>query len=66
MVYEALVAVGGFLAVIAREVSSRWQARLADRIDLFLQRKGPRFERRYREFVLSWLKVTDTNGLVRD
>jgi hypothetical protein len=63
VVYEALVAVGGFLAVIAREVSSRWQARLADRIDLFLQRKGLRFERRYREFVLSWLKVTDTKGL---
>jgi hypothetical protein len=32
--YEALVAVGAFLAVIARDVSSRWQVRIADRVDL--------------------------------
>jgi hypothetical protein len=61
--YEAVVAIGGFFAVIARDVSSRWQARLADRIDLFLQRKGPRFERRYRQFVLDGLRFTDTKGL---
>ena len=61
--YEAVVAVGGFFAVIARDVSSRWQARLADRIDLFLQRKDPRFERRYREFVLRGLRFMDHKGL---
>jgi hypothetical protein len=61
--YEALVAIGGFLAAIARDVSSRWQARLADRVDLFLQRKGPRFKRRYRQFVLGGLRFTDTKGL---
>ena len=61
--YEALVAVGGFFVVIARDVSSRWQARFADRIDLFLQRKAPRFERRYREFVLSGLRFMDHKGL---
>ena len=60
--YEALVLIGGFLTVVARKVSSRWQAlaRLADRVDLFLQRKGPRFERQYRRFVLGWVRFTDT------
>ena len=61
--YEAAVAVGGFFAVIARDVSSRWQARFADRIDLFLQRKAARFERRYREFVLGGLRFMDHKGL---
>jgi hypothetical protein len=61
--YEAVVAVGGFFAVIARDVSSRWQVRLADRIDLFLQRKASRFERRYREFVLGSLRFMDHKGL---
>jgi hypothetical protein len=61
--YEALVAVGGFFAVIARDVSSRWQTRFADRIDLFLQRKASRFERHYREFVLGSLRFMDHKGL---
>ncbi len=61
--YEAAVTVGAFFAVVARDVSSRWQARLADRVDLFLQRKAPRFERRYREFVLSSLRYMDHKGL---
>jgi hypothetical protein len=61
--YEAVIAVVGFFAVIAGKVSSRWQDRLADRIDLFLQRKGPRFERWYRRFVLAGLRFTDTKGL---
>jgi hypothetical protein len=61
--YEAAVAVCGFFAVIARDVSSRWQKRLADDIDLFLQRKASRFERRYREFVLGGLRFMDHKGL---
>jgi hypothetical protein len=61
--YEAVVAIGGFFAAIARDISSRWQARLADRVDLLLQRTGPRFERRYRQFMLEWLRFTDTKGL---
>ena len=61
--YEAAVAAGGFFAVIARDVSSRWQSRLADRIDLFLQRKVARFDRRYRRFVLSGLRFMDHKGL---
>ena len=61
--YEAAVAIGGFLVVVARDVSARLQARLADRIDLFLQRKAPRFERRYRGFVLSGLRFMDHKGL---
>lgn len=32
--YEAVVAVNGFFAGIACDFSSRWQERLADRIDL--------------------------------
>jgi NACHT domain len=61
--YEALVAVAWFFAVIARDVSSRWQVRLADRIDLFLQRKTSSFERQYREFVLRGLRFMDHKGL---
>jgi hypothetical protein len=61
--YEAVVAVGGFFAVIARDVLSRWQVRFADRIDLFLQRKAARFERRYREFVPGSLRFMDHKGL---
>jgi hypothetical protein len=61
--WAILVAVARFFAVVARDVSSRWQARLADQADLFLQRKGPRFERRYREFVLSSLRHMDHKGL---
>jgi NACHT domain len=60
---EAVLAIWGFFAVIARDVSSRWQARLADKIDLFLQRKASRFERRYREFVLTGLRFMDHKGL---
>ena len=63
VVYEAAVAAGGFFAVIARDVSSRWQSRLADRVDLFLQRKLARFDRRYRRFVLSGLRFMDHKGL---
>lgn len=61
--YEATVAVVGFFAVIVHDVSSRWQARLADKVDLFLQRKAARFERRYREFVLSGSRFVDHKGL---
>jgi hypothetical protein len=61
--YEAVVAVGGFFTVIAHDVSSRWQARFADRIDLFLQSKAARFERRYREFVRASLRFMDHKGL---
>jgi hypothetical protein len=61
--YEAVVAVSGFFAVIARDVSSRWQVRLADRVDLFLLRKAAHFERRYREFVLGGLRFMDHKGL---
>jgi len=61
--YEAAVAVGGFFAVIARDVSSRWQVRIADKVDLFLQRTAPRFERRYREYVLGGLRFVDLRGL---
>jgi hypothetical protein len=63
VVYEAAVAIGGFLAVILRDVLSRWQELLTDRIDTFLRRKIPRFERAYRRFVLVGLQFMDHKGL---
>lgn len=61
--YEAAVAVGGLFAIIARDVSPRWLARLADRFDLFLLRKAAHFERRYRQFVLDGLRFLGHKGL---
>jgi hypothetical protein len=63
VVYEAAVMAGGFFAVVARDVSSRWQKRIADQVDQFLQRKTARFDRRYREFVLGGLRFMDHKGL---
>src|ERR1700722_13315793 len=61
--YEAAVIIGGFCAVIARDVSARWQKPIADRVDQFLQRKAPRFERRYRDDLLTGLRFIDVKGL---
>jgi hypothetical protein len=62
-VYEVAVAIVGFFAVIAREVSSRWQQRLAEHLDLALRRKLSGFEKRYREFLLTGLRFVDLKGL---
>lgn len=63
VVYEVAVATVGFFAVIARDVSSRWQKRLAERLDLALRRKFSGFEERYREFLLAGLRFVDLKGL---
>lgn len=63
VVYEVAVAVVGFFAVIARDVSSRWQQRLAERLDLALLRRFSGFEERYREFLLAGLRFVDLKGL---
>lgn len=63
VVYEVAVAIVGFFAVIARDVSSRWQQRLADSLDLALRRRFSRFEERYREFLLAGLRFVDLKGL---
>lgn len=63
VVYEVAVAIVGFFAVVARDVSSRWQQRLADRLDLALRRKFSGFEKRYREFLLVGLRFVDLKGL---
>src|ERR1700677_926896 len=61
--YEVIVAIGGFFAVIARDVSSRWEQPRRDRLDLFLQRKVSRFELQYRRSVLARLLFVDLKGL---
>jgi hypothetical protein len=61
--YEAAVIVSAFFSVITRDVSSRWQKRIADRVDLFLLRKAAHFKRRYRELVLGGLRFMDHKGL---
>lgn len=63
VVYEVAVAIVGFFAVIARDVSSRWQQRLADALDLALRRSFSGFEKRYREFLLVGLRFIDLKGL---
>lgn len=63
LVYEALAAVGGFFLVIARDVAGRWQKRLAERLDLFLQLTVSRFEGKYREWLLARLRFTDLKDL---
>lgn len=64
LAYEAAVAVVGFFAAIARDVSARWQKRIADRVDVFLQGKAAHFEQRYRDHVLGGLRFVDQKGLV--
>jgi NACHT domain len=61
--YEVAVAIVGFFVVIARDVSSRWQQRLAEGLDLALRRRFSGFEKRYREFMLAGLRFIDLKGL---
>ena len=63
VVYEVAVAILGFLTVIARDISFRWQGRLADSLDLAIRRKITKFENRYREFLLASLRFVDLKGL---
>ena len=48
---------------VTGEVATRWQHRLADGLDLALQRRVSRFDRRYRAFVLAGLRFIDQKGL---
>lgn len=61
--YEIAVATVGFFAVIARDVSSRWQQRLAESLHLALRLRFSGFEKHYREFVLVGLRFIDLKGL---
>jgi hypothetical protein len=63
VIYEVAVAIVGFFTVIARDVSSRWQQRLAESLDLALRRRFSGFEERYREFLLAGLRFIDLKGL---
>jgi hypothetical protein len=63
VVYEVAVATVGFFAVIAGGVSSRWQQRLIESLDLALRRKFSGFGKRYNEFLLAGLRFVDLKGL---
>jgi hypothetical protein len=63
VIYEVVVAIVGFIAVIARDVSSRWQQRLAESLDLALRRRFSGFEERYHAFLLAGLRFIDLKGL---
>ena len=63
MVYESVLAVIRFAGGITGEVATRWQHRLADGLDLALQRRVSRFDRRYRAFVLAGFRFIDQKGL---
>ena len=63
VIYEIVVLIIGFLSGVVRRTASRWQDRLAERLDLAIQRKVSRFERQYRKFVLAELRFIDYKGL---
>lgn len=48
---------------IPRELWKRWRLRIVDRLDVALRRKVSRFDRRYRDFMLSSLRFIDIKGL---
>jgi hypothetical protein len=61
--YETAVAIVGFVAVIVREISFRWQGRLTENLDLAIRRRVSRFDDHYREFLLAGLRFVDLKGL---
>ena len=61
--YETVIAAARFAGGVTGEVAKRWQRRLADSLDLALQRRISRFDRRYRAFVLAGLRFIDQKGL---
>jgi hypothetical protein len=62
--YEAVAAVGGYFALIARDLLERWRPLIVNRLDFILRRQGPRFERQYIQYILAGLQSTDQKGLV--
>jgi hypothetical protein len=61
--YEILLFIIGLFSGVASELRKRWQTRLTDRLDKALGRRLSRFDRRYREYVLSNLRFVDVKGL---
>src|SRR2546423_11613576 len=60
-ILAAAASVGGGLVIIPRRRQLRH--RIVERLDQSLRRKVSRFDRRYREFVLSSLRFVDLKGL---
>jgi predicted NACHT family NTPase len=63
LLYWGAVAVGGFVTGVAGDVAGRWRKRVADQVDLTIQRRVSGFEKRYRKLVLANLRFTDLKGL---
>jgi NACHT domain-containing protein len=61
--YEIVVVVVGFAGGVAAELRKRWLARATDSIDQALGRRFTRFQKRYRESMLSSLRFIDVKGL---
>jgi hypothetical protein len=53
----------GMIGGVTGELRKRWQGRITERIDKALGRRFSRFDRRYREYVLSNLRSVDVKGL---
>lgn len=60
---STITLVAGAVLYLARQLWKRWRDRIVDAIDLMLRRNVNRFDRRYREFMLSSLRYIDTKGL---
>jgi NACHT domain len=60
----AYFAIAGCVVPIVNALLKRWQPQAVDRLDLFLRRQDPRFERRYCQFVLDGLTKIDQRGQV--
>ena len=61
--YEAILAVARFAGGVTGDLKARWQKRVADAVDLALQRRISRFDQKYRVFVLAGLRFIDQKGL---
>jgi hypothetical protein len=57
------LSLGAALLLIPKELWKRWRRRIVDHLDDALRRGVSRFDRRYREFLLSSLRFIDLKGL---
>nr|WP_083467211.1 NACHT domain-containing protein [Kibdelosporangium sp. MJ126-NF4]CEL21995.1 hypothetical protein [Kibdelosporangium sp. MJ126-NF4]CTQ92775.1 hypothetical protein [Kibdelosporangium sp. MJ126-NF4] len=61
--YEVILFIVGIAGGVLNDLKKRWQTRVADRLDKALNRRFSRFDRRYREYILSDLRTLDVKGL---
>src|SRR4051812_44608905 len=53
-----------FVGQVAADVADRRRGRLADLVDRTLDRRLSRFEHRYREYLVGYLRSMETKGLI--